>query len=57
VKSEQNLKIPEVKEKEILIGNNLGFRCNWVPFKLSYLEGGCMWGHSDNMVTRLMTAR
>lgn len=28
-----------------------------MPFKFSYLEGGCMWGHSDNVVTGLMTAR
>lgn len=55
-KSEQNLKIPEVKEAEILIGNNLGLRGNWVPFKFSYLEGVCVCGHSDNVVTGLMTA-
>lgn len=41
-KSVQNLKIPEVKEAEILIGNNLGLRGNWVPFKFSYLEGVCV---------------
>lgn len=26
---------PEVKEADILIGNNLGLRGNWVPFKFS----------------------
>lgn len=55
-KSEKNLKIPKVKEAEILIGNHLGFRGNWVPFKFSYLEGVCACGHSDNVVTGLMTA-
>ncbi len=60
-KSEQNLKIPKVKEAEILIGNNFGLRGNWVPYKFSYLEGVCVCVcvcvHSDNVVTGLMTAR
>lgn len=57
-KSEQNLKIPDVKGKRGRDLNriHLGFRDNWVAFKFFYLEGVCVCGHSDKVVTGLMTA-